>query len=188
MVLSIVMLYGVMLLACGCSNPLTLLGQSSGEQDSTQTETKKVKKVALNNNKKIDKILKKVRSKRKTTIVSGYQMMTAPDEENYGLDTTNRKYMAQLDTMEYQKAMEAVADYVKKELKLDEESVYECIDPRVLKIYEDPDKGVAKGYKNENIWVGEYQEKDGTWKYIIAVRKAKEEPWKVIHHGDSYKK
>ena len=188
MVLSMVMLYGITLLACGCGNPLTLLGQSSGEQDSTQAETKKAKKIASNDNKKIDEALKKVRSTRKDSVVAGYQMGSVADEKDYGLDTSNGKYMDQLDTMEYQKAIGAVIDYVKKELNLDENSVWECIDPRVLKIYEDPDKGVAKGYKNENIWVGEYKEKNGTWKYIIAVRKAKGEPWKVIHHGDSYKK
>ena len=55
-------------------------------------------------------------------------------------------------------------------------------------IYDDEDKGVAKGYENENIYIEEFEtEKDDVYSYLIAVRDSKDSPWKVIHHGNSYK-
>ena len=42
-----------------------------------------------------------------------------------------------------------------------------CGDPRILNIYQDKDKGVAKGYRNKNIFVLEYMDNNGKWKYIF---------------------
>ena len=64
---------------------------------------------------------------------------------------------------------------------------YMCIDPRILNIYEDEDKGVAAGYDNNNIFVCEYCNEDGVWQYLILVREGKGSEWNVIHNGSSYK-
>ncbi len=62
------------------------------------------------------------------------------------------------------------------------------MNPRILAIYNDEDKGVATGYTNENIRVFEYEtEGDDSFSYLFLVRYSKELPWKIIHHGTSYK-
>ncbi|MGL5767052.1 MAG: hypothetical protein ACRCX8_15565 [Sarcina sp.] len=61
-----------------------------------------------------------------------------------------------------------------------------CIDPRVNRIYDNKDKGVANGYKNENIYVHEYEEKNNSYKYLIMVKE--QNVWKIIHDGESYLK
>lgn len=87
-----------------------------------------------------------------------------------------------------------VNNYVENELKIPAKPVYQhngsqCMDPRINAIYDDEDKGVAKGYDNENIYIEEYEtEKDDVYSYIFLVRDSKQSPWKVIHHGDNYKK
>ncbi|MHB9944364.1 hypothetical protein CF095_03000 [Clostridium botulinum] len=85
-------------------------------------------------------------------------------------------------------------NYIENELKIPAKPVYqhntsECMDPRMNAIYDDKDKGVASGYDNENIYIEEYEtEKDDVYSYLILVRDSKDSPWKVIHHGNSYKK
>ncbi|MGL4989748.1 MAG: hypothetical protein ACRCYE_09005 [Sarcina sp.] len=61
-----------------------------------------------------------------------------------------------------------------------------CIDPRINRIYDNKDKGVANGYKNENIYVHEYEEKNNSYKYLIMVKE--QNVWKIIHDGESYLK
>lgn len=82
-------------------------------------------------------------------------------------------------------------DYVRNTLKISEDSGLEgptaCIDNRMLKIYEDEDKGVASGYDNENIYINEYEYEKGKYKYLIIAREDKNDSWKVIHNGLSYK-
>lgn len=87
-----------------------------------------------------------------------------------------------------------VSNYIENELKIPARPVYQhnvsqCLDPRINEIYDDEDKGVANGYDNENIYIEEYEtEKEDVYSYIFLVRDSKESPWKVIHHGNSYKK
>lgn len=62
-----------------------------------------------------------------------------------------------------------------------------CYDPRMNKIYEDEDKGVAEGYENKDIFVAEYEtKKTGVYSYLIVVRD-KKGTWKVLYDGTSYK-
>ncbi|MBD5586125.1 hypothetical protein FDF50_03755 [Clostridium botulinum] len=94
----------------------------------------------------------------------------------------------------FEQLAHAVGDYINNELKIPERPVYghniaPCLDPRMNAIYDDEDKGVASGYDNENIYIEEYEtEKDDVYSYLILVRDSKDSPWKVIHHGNSYKK
>lgn len=62
-----------------------------------------------------------------------------------------------------------------------------CYDPRMNKIYEDEDKGVAKGYENKDIFVAEYEtKKTGVYSYLIVVRD-KNGNWSVLYDGTNYK-
>lgn len=92
---------------------------------------------------------------------------------------------------EIEKIREVSENYVRNTLNIAEKSGLEgptaCIDNRMLKIYEDEDKGVAKGCDNENIWVDEYEYEQGKYKYLIIAKKDKDNHWKVIHDGLSYK-
>lgn len=66
-------------------------------------------------------------------------------------------------------------------------TISSCYDPRMNKIYEDKDKGVAKGYKNKDIFIAEYETKNqGEYSYLIVVRE-KNGKWYVLHDGKSYK-
>lgn len=84
-------------------------------------------------------------------------------------------------------------DYIKKEIKVPKRGSYEydfaqSMDPRINKIYEDEDKGVAKGYTNENIFVVEYETKKvDVYSYLFLIRESKDSPWKVLYDGISYK-
>ncbi len=89
------------------------------------------------------------------------------------------------DSMELNKAFETASDYVEETLKLESEA-WECVDPRMLAIYEDEDKGVANGYDVNNIFLAEYED-HGKWQYLILVREGKGSDWKVLYHGSSYK-
>jgi hypothetical protein len=112
-----------------------------------------------------------------------------PNLEDYGLDSDGWDYSSRFDSRELNEAYGVAEKYVVEILKIDIETkttVYPCFDPRIYAIYDDEDKGVASGYEADNIFVCEYCD-NGTWKYLILVRDAKGEPWKVIHHGDSYK-
>ena len=63
----------------------------------------------------------------------------------------------------------------------------QCVDPRMNAIYDDADKGVAKGYQNEDIYIVEYETvEEDVYSYLILVRE-KDNSWKVIHEGLSYK-
>ena len=54
-------------------------------------------------------------------------------------------------------------------------------------IYDDADKGVAKGYQNEDIYIVEYETvEEDVNSYLILVRE-KDNSWKVIHEGLSYR-
>lgn len=118
--------------------------------------------------------------------VSGYG---APNAEDYGFSSDESEYLLQFDSRELSEAYETARQYVTDTLEISVETkgtVYPCVDSRITEIYEADDKGVANGYESENIFVCEYCD-EGNWKYLILVREAKGEEWKVIHHGNSYK-
>lgn len=100
----------------------------------------------------------------------------------------NRPEFTDLTTEEF---WEFIYKYIKEEKDIQERKygydINQCIDPRMNKIYDEEDKGVASGYKNENILLMEYETKeDGVYSYLILVRDSKESQWKVIHDGLSY--
>ena len=118
--------------------------------------------------------------------VSGYG---APNAEDYGFSSDESEYLLQFDSRELSEAYETAKKYVTDTLGIAVETkstVYACVDSRVTEIYEAEDKGVANGYEPKNIFVCEYCDA-GNWKYLVLVREAKGEEWKVIHHGTSYK-
>lgn len=53
-------------------------------------------------------------------------------------------------------------------------------------IYRDEDKGVAKGYENENIFLSEFCGEDHNWQCLVLVREGKGQPWRVIYCGNDY--
>lgn len=66
-------------------------------------------------------------------------------------------------------------------------TIHGCYDPRMNKLYEDDDKGVAKDYENKDIFIAEYETKEeGIYQYLIVVRD-QSGSWKVLHDGASYK-
>lgn len=113
----------------------------------------------------------------------------APNLEDYGIDESKINYQPEFDSRETAEAYETAKNYVQDTLgiKIETKSTtYMCVDPRMYKIYEDEDKGVAQGYENDNIFITEYYDGEN-WQYLILVRDAKGEPWEVIHHGSNYK-
>lgn len=113
----------------------------------------------------------------------------APNLEDYGIDESKIDYQPEFDSREMGEAYETAKHYVKETLGIKIETkaaTYMCVDPRMYNIYEDEDKGVARGYENENIFINEYYDGEN-WQYLVLVRDAKGEPWEVIHHGSSYK-
>lgn len=114
----------------------------------------------------------------------------SPDEDNYSFDMSGSFYASQFDTREITEAYAAARIYVTDTLGIKPSTkmvTYMCIDPRVLAIYDDEDKGVAAGYDSSNIFVCEYCNGDGVWQYLILVRDGKGSAWSVIHDGSSYK-
>lgn len=112
----------------------------------------------------------------------------APNMEDYGLDIGGSDDFPRFDSRELNEAYEAAEKYAVQTLGIKAETkspVYPCVDPRIYAIYEAEDKGVANGYAADNIFVCEYYD-NGTWQYLILVREAKGEPWRVIHHGGGY--
>lgn len=114
----------------------------------------------------------------------------SPEESNYSFDMSGSFYGSQFDTRETTEAYAAASAYITDELGVTPETkmkTYMCIDPRILAIYDEEDKGVAAGYENDNIFVCEYKNEEGTWQYLILVRDRKGSAWHVIHNGSSYK-
>lgn len=123
-----------------------------------------------------------------TSSLGNYILEKAPSEENYkyGIGgSADGASGTRFDTRELAEAFKTADDYVEGTLKLESE-VFECIDPRMIAIYDDEDKGVANGYDADNIFLGEYED-HGKWQYLILVREGKGSDWKVLYHGSSYK-
>jgi len=114
----------------------------------------------------------------------------SPDEDNYSFDLSGSFYTSRFDTREITEAYAAARIYVTETLGIKPNTkmaTYMCIDPRILAIYDDEDKGVAAGHDNSNIFVCEYCDENGVWQYLILVRDGEGSPWNVIHNGSSYK-
>ncbi len=155
---------------------------SQNEEDMTQGQT----------DAELEEELKQYRQEREDTIQesNGLLEIGSPDESNYSFDLSKSYYISQFDTREMTEAYAAARIYVTDSLGIEPTTkmvTYMCIDPRILNIYEDEDKGVAAGYDNNNIFVCEYCNEDGVWQYLILVREGKGSEWSVIHNGISYK-
>lgn len=155
---------------------------SQNEEDMTQGQT----------DAELEEELKQYRQEREDTIQesNGLLEIGSPDESNYSFDLSKSYYISQFDTREITEAYAAARIYVTDSLGIEPDTkmvTYMCIDPRILNIYEDEDKGVAAGYDNNNIFVCEYCNEDGVWQYLILVREGKGSEWSVIHNGISYK-
>lgn len=152
------------------------MGEGNGEQSDIELEEE----------------LKRYRQEREDNIQESNGLVEggSPDEDNYSFDMSGTFYSGQFDTREATEAYAAARIYVTDTLGIKPSTkmtTYMCIDPRILEIYEDEDKGVAAGYDNNNIFVCEYCNEEGVWKYLILVRDGKGSAWNVIHNGNSYK-
>ena len=139
----------------------------------------------------LEEELARYRQEREDNIqeVGGLVEGGSPDESNYTFDMSGIG-LSQFDTRETTEGFAAARIYVTGTLGIKPSTkmeVYMCVDPRVLTIYEDEDKGVAAGYDNSNIFVCEYCGEGNVWQYLILVRDGKGSQWKVIHNGSSYK-
>ena len=140
----------------------------------------------------LEEELKNYRKEREDMIqeANGLVEGGSPDEDNYSFDMSGSFYTSRFDTRETTEAYAAARIYVTDTLGIKPSTkmvTYMCIDPRVLAIYDDEDKGVAAGYDSSNIFVCEYCNGDGVWQYLILVRDGKGSAWSVIHDGSSYK-
>lgn len=156
-------------------------------------EEENIVPVVSEDDKELEEALAAYRKERESMVAvkmgNGLKGYGAPDQEDYGIDDSGTKYLLEFDSRETAKAYETSENYIKETLGIQTETkvaAYMCVDPRMYKIYEDEDKGVAEGYKNDNIFITEYYDGD-LWQYLILVRDSKDDPWKVIHHGSSYK-
>ena len=141
---------------------------------------------------RLEEELKNYRQEREDMIqeANGLVEGGSPDEDNYSFDMSGSFYTSRFDTRETTEAYAAARIYVTDTLGLKPSTkmvTYMCIDPRILAIYDDEDKGVAAGYDSSNIFVCEYCNGDGVWQYLILVRDGKGGAWSVIHDGSSYK-
>lgn len=155
---------------------------SQNEEDMTQGQT----------DAELEEELKQYRQEREDAIQESNGLVEggSPDESNYSFDLSKSYYISRFDTKEVTEAYAAARIYVTDSLGIEPDTkmvTYMCIDPRILNIYEDEDKGVAAGYDNNNIFVCEYCNEDGVWQYLILVRGGKGSEWSVIHNGISYK-
>ena len=140
----------------------------------------------------LEEELKKYRQEREDMIqeADGLVEGGSPDEDNYSFDMSGSFYTSRFDTRETTEAYAAARIYVTDILGLKPSTkmvTYMCIDPRVLAIYDDENKGVAAGYDSSDIFICEYCNEDGVWQYLILVRDGKGGAWSVIHDGSSYK-
>ena len=137
----------------------------------------------------IDAVLEAYRMERENNqskTPDGYDLIVAPNEENYDYGVGDDSYTARFDSRELNLAFKEAARYVEEELQADASSVHSCVDPRMTAIYEDADKGVAKEYDADNIFLCEYREQE-KWQYLILVREKKGADWNVLFHGGHYK-
>lgn len=143
----------------------------------------------------LDKVIAKIRKARKesVTVQNGSSTVISGNGADLPGQSKNIPNFSKEGAEKWEQLSGVTIDYVKNQLKIQERPVYgydisTCIDPRINAIYDEEDKGVAKGYDNENIYIEEYEtEEDDVYSYIFLVRDSKDSPWRVIHHGNSYK-
>lgn len=114
-----------------------------------------------------------------------YVIKGSPNDDDYKYGIGENNYIGSFDTRELELAYKTARVYVEETLQL-ESDVEACVDPRMNAIFEDEDKGVAKGYDADNIFLCEYND-NGKWQYLILAREKKGSDWKVLYHGSSYK-
>ncbi|MGL4739841.1 MAG: hypothetical protein ACRC41_03435 [Sarcina sp.] len=141
----------------------------------------------------LDKKLTQMREFRKKNIKIENGSMSAISYNDKDLlgQSENRP---EFNKEEYKIIFNIVYDYLAKKLDIDRSNEIAlakidndtCIDPRINKIYDNEDKGVANGYENENIYVHEYEDTNNSYKYLIMVKE--KNIWKVIHDGENYLK
>lgn len=170
------------------------VGHNAGEQESqTDTEAEQSEESSqfqsqdTEDTDGIEEELAAYRAEREkgVSIIGNYTMVEAPNEENYRYGVGDSSYTSRFDSRELNKAFEVADAYIKGTLNLESEAS-SCVDPRMIAIYEDEDKGVASGYDADNIFICEYND-NGNWQYLILVREGKGSDWKVLYHGSSYK-
>lgn len=168
---------------------ITVIGKDEEQAESVQSSEHDKEEQADSEQEE----LKNYRQEREDAIieVNGLVEGGSPDENNYSFDMSGLDYAGQFDTKEMAQAYAAAKIYVTDILGIKPNTkmiTYMCIDPKMLAIYEDEDKGVAAGYDNNNIFLCEYCNEEDVWQYLILVRDSKDSPWNVIHNGNSYKK
>lgn len=171
------------------STDMQIQGESQAKDPFTAKDENREADQADNS---LEEELERYRQEREELIqeANGLVEGGSPNEDHYAFDMSGSFYSGQFDTREITEAFASARIYVTDELKFKPETkmvTYPCVDPRILEIYEDEDKGVAAGYDNDDIFVCEYQSKEGKWQYLILVRGSKESAWDVIHNGSSYK-
>lgn len=180
----------IMLTVSACSTKNN--GNNSNNEINSELEEENIPSAVSEDYRELEDALATYRKERETMVATkmgnGLKGYGAPNPEDYGIDDKGTKYLLEFDSREAAKAYETAEKYVKETLGIKIETkvaAYMCIDPRMYSIYEEEDKGVAKGYDNENIFISEYYDGE-VWQYLILVRDSKEDTWKVIHHGGSY--
>lgn len=168
---------------------ITVIGKDEEQAESVQSSEHDKEEQADSEQEE----LKNYRQEREDAIieVNGLVEGGSPDENNYSFDMSGLDYAGQFDTKEMAQAYAAAKIYVTDILGIKPNTkmtTYMCIDPKMLAIYEDEDKGVAAGYDNNNIFLCEYCNEEDVWQYLVLVRDSKDSPWNVIHNGNSYKK
>lgn len=135
----------------------------------------------------IEKELAAYRAEREKGVSTfgSYAMVEVPNGKNYHYGVGDSSYTSRFDSRELNKAFEAAGVYVKNTLNMESE-VWPCVDPRMTAIYEDEDKGVARGYDADDIFLCEYND-NGNWQYLILVREGKGADWEALYYGGSYK-
>jgi hypothetical protein len=163
--------------------------QERGTEESSQLTSQSTESTeSTDAEENIEEELADYRAEREkgTSSHGNYTMVELPNEENYNNKIgDSNDYTSRFDSRELNEAFEVAEAYVKDTLNLESE-VWSCIDPRMLAIYEDEDKGVASGYDADNIFLCEFNN-NGSWQYLILVREGKGSDWEVLYQGSSYK-
>lgn len=141
----------------------------------------------------LDKKLIQMRAFRKKNIKIENGSMSAISYNDQGISGQSEN-RPEFDKEEYKIIFNIVYDYLAEKFDIDRDDEIAlaridnatCIDPRINKIYDEDDKGVANGYKNENIYVHEYEDTNNSYKYLVMVKE--KDMWKIIHDGESYLK
>lgn len=85
-----------------------------------------------------------------------------------------------------------IFNYLRNKKKIPENKIYgydisNCIDPKMIALYDREDKGVANGYENDNLFIAEYEtSEEGVYNYLILVCNDSESEWKIIYDGLDY--